>query len=117
MDFRPYDMKKDDLQGRYPHWRVWFVPCWDGHKPTVTWCSQPLPLLNCHSPEELEEEMRAADAVRAAKLQGEDVQLPWRHAKARPPSREAGPHAVRASTAARCLISSLQVTQHPDTSV
>jgi len=48
----------DRLRAENPGWRLWYVPnSASGH---VTWCAQPLPLLNCGSPRELREEIAEA---------------------------------------------------------
>jgi hypothetical protein len=48
------DQMKAELQKRFPGWNIWYVPCYGG---TVTWCAQPLPVINSDSPEHLAEEI------------------------------------------------------------
>lgn len=58
---RDWDAERDKLRSRWPGWRIWFVPqLAPGGGLHVAWCAQPEPLLNCGSPEELEEQMQAA---------------------------------------------------------
>ncbi len=52
------DAERDKLRAAFPQWNIWYVPHADGH---VAWCAQPLPLLNCGSPEELAKVIEAAD--------------------------------------------------------
>lgn len=66
ISLRELDAIKERLIRRFPCWRIWFVPHGTSSGLThVVWCAQPEPLLNCGSPEELAEEMTAADARRA----------------------------------------------------
>ena len=52
------DAELAQLRAENPGWRFWYVPhAVDG---SVTWCAQPLPLLNCGSPKELREEIAEA---------------------------------------------------------
>lgn len=52
------DVELAQLRAENPGWRLWYVPnSASGH---VTWCAQPLPLLNCGSPRELREEIAEA---------------------------------------------------------
>jgi len=52
------DAELAQLRAENPGWRIWYVPhSYDG---SVTWCGQPLPLLNCGSPKELREEIAEA---------------------------------------------------------
>jgi len=54
------DVELAQLRAENPGWRLWYVPhAVDG---SVTWCGQPLPLLNCGSPKELREEIAEASA-------------------------------------------------------
>jgi hypothetical protein len=52
------DAELAQLRAENPGWRVWYVP--HGVDGSVTWCAQPLPLLNCGSPKELSEEIAEA---------------------------------------------------------
>jgi hypothetical protein len=61
----PLDAKLAELRAVSPAWRIWYVPTFNGSQMHVTWCANPLPILNCGSPEELTDEMRAADAGRS----------------------------------------------------
>lgn len=56
------DAELDKLAERFPGWRIWYVPCTTrSGGMEVKWCAQPLPLLNCHSPEDLAEAMAGAE--------------------------------------------------------
>jgi hypothetical protein len=60
------DEAKAALAGSHPGWHIWYVPHGDSSGISrVVWCAYPLPLLNCDSPEELAEQMAAADGWRA----------------------------------------------------
>ena len=53
------DAELAKLRVAFPGWRIWFVPHASG---AVVWCAQPLPLLNCGSPQELCEEIARASS-------------------------------------------------------
>ena len=54
----PLDRELARLRSRHPGWRIWYVPKF----PTgTTWCAQPLPNLNCYTPDELEADIAAAE--------------------------------------------------------
>lgn len=62
----PYDEELVRLRAAHPAWRIRFVPhTQPGGGFRMVWCAQPRPLLNCHSPEELTAEIRAADHWRS----------------------------------------------------
>lgn len=73
------DQQKAELEARFPGWKIWYVPRSAG---STTWCAQPEPLLNCGTPQELEEEITAAMT--------EDVWPEERPASIRPVPDEGG---------------------------
>ena len=56
-NFRALDRARDSLKAQYPGWNIWWVP---GQGRSTTWCAQPLPLINQHSPEDLAEAIERA---------------------------------------------------------
>ena len=57
MNLNALDAKLAELKARFPGWRIWYVPTVVNG---VTWCAQPLPLINSSSPDSLAREIEAA---------------------------------------------------------
>ncbi|HLI40490.1 MAG TPA: hypothetical protein VKV35_02460 [Streptosporangiaceae bacterium] len=51
--FARRDRLRDELAARFPGWRIWYVPHYDGSRSWTVWCAQPHPSLAEDTPEQL----------------------------------------------------------------